>query len=739
MSFCSHDPAASIVEIIHEKNIIRSNFIHFEEGMLSRRKKSYHFPSRSINNCLDYFGINLSDVTEIKSDYMDIKSFNNSSLNYRKLVGDFIRKYLNINDAQLASPIHHHEAHAISSWVGSGYEDSAFLAIDGLGSQQSTHSIFVTNNGKLSKIFSQTTPGIGILYSLITELIGFQAGEEGKTMGLAPYGKKVKEELNLPNLNFHGNYGKLFVDYSKVVNRSPNKYLLTDFGLSKNKLFNIYEDYRAYLAYEIQKELENCLLHLFNQIKKFTGKSKICLSGGVALNCVANELLANAGIFDQIYVFPDSGDSGIPIGLAFSSAFESLSSQQVNEFIRNYRHPKFAPNDAVPISNPKIIHKFDWEVCDTDLILSEIQNNSVVAMFQGGWEYGPRALGRRSFLASAVNKNMKEIMNSKIKHREAYRPFAPICLKEDFEEFFTSSHRNHEYMTYAVNATAKAKALVPAVVHEDGTSRVQLVNGDCGLVYDLLIKLKNISGFGILINTSFNDNNEPIVLDELDALHCFFRTNADLLVVNDKMLFRKKAISKSNFITLLSELEFEVKKRNEERLYTSLTNILKKSTEPLNSYLKNNLVISNYNKYYASKIKFQLLVQSIRDESTKKFKRLLISKLEIENISAVLNEINGDFFEISDDLVLINDDFTSVQDIKAGDFIISYNLSNILRDMEKLELINLINIHNFYDSHDHKIYVKNDFQLDKKFIVGDILNTYENKNELSIDSIFDLL
>ena len=739
MSYCSHDPSAAMVELIHDQNIIRTNFIHFEEGMISRRKKSFHFPSRYVSSCLEYFGIELSEVTHIRSDFMDIESFNNTSLNYRKLIGDYIRKYLDITDVQISKPIHHHEAHALSSWVGSGYEDSAFLAIDGLGSQQSTHSVFISEGGKLIKLFSQTTPGIGILYSLVTELIGFKEGEEGKTMGLAPYGKKIKEKLKLPDINFQGNYGDLFVDYSKIVSRSPNKSLLVDFELDNYELFNIYEDYRAYLAYEIQNELERCLLHLAKQIKRNTGKNNLCLSGGVALNCVANEILVNSEIFDEVYVFPDSADSGIPIGLAFSSALESLDSKQVLEFIRGYKHPKFAPEKAVPIFNSKVIQKLEWDVANIDIILNEIENHSVVAMFQGGWEYGPRALGRRSFLASATNQNMKKVLNAKIKHREAYRPFAPICLSEDFDDFFISTHRNHEFMTYAVQATEKAKQLVPAVVHADGTSRVQIVSEDCGLVHKLLTQMKVRSGYGILINTSFNDNDEPIVLDELDAVYCFLRTNADLLVVNDKMLFRNKVISQTNFESILIELESEVKNRNTKKFSDSLAKIMKFPTEPLDTFLRNNLIISKYQKIYNSKVKFQYLIQNIRNKKIEKFKRVLVSKQESDTVMLALKEIKSDFLEIATELKLIDDDFTSVEVIQQGDLIISYNLSNILRDLESLKLVNLNNFEVFYDSYDYKISVEGQLFIDKNDAIYDILKTYENNNDLSIENVFDHL
>lgn len=153
MSYCSHDPSAAMVEITHNSDGITCRFIHFEEGMLSRRKKSYHFPSRSVSACLDYFDIPIEAIDTVTTDFMDFENFVWTSDNYRQLVGDYIRKNLRIRDDQIVNPIEHHEAHALSSWIGSGYEDAAFLAIDGLGSRQSTHSVFISENGVLKRFF----------------------------------------------------------------------------------------------------------------------------------------------------------------------------------------------------------------------------------------------------------------------------------------------------------------------------------------------------------------------------------------------------------------------------------------------------------------------------------------------------------------------------------------------------------------------------------------------------------
>jgi len=734
MSYASHDPSAALVQVTRESEKVICKFIHFEEGMLSRKKKSYHFPSRSIVACLEYFDIELSEINLVVSDFMDNESFINTSYNYRHLVGDFIRNNLAIRPEQIAKSVDHHYAHAMSAWVGSGYEDCAFLAIDGLGSLQSTHSVFVTDDGQLKKIFSQTTPGIGQLYTLITQLIGFESGEEGKTMGLAPYGKELAMNNKYPEIDFQGVYNSLSVDYSKVINRSPDKYLLTDFNINKFEKSDLYNDYRAYLAFSVQQELEKCLIYLAQQIKKVTGKSRLCISGGVALNCVANELIAKNRIFDSLYVFPDSADSGLSVGLAFAGVHKNLTKSEWNLLLATYRHPKFAPHSAIPKYKSKLIDKLPWQNLDLDMVLSELENNSVIGVFWGGYEYGPRALGHRSFIAKATSEKMKEVLNTKIKHREAYRPFAPICLREDFALFFESSHMNHQYMSYAVKSKEIALEKVPAIVHYDQTARVQIAEEDCGLVYKLLIRMKELHGFGLLINTSFNDNNEPIVLDEFDAISCFFRTNCDVLIVNERMLFRNSV--KNRISEFSKEIEKEIINRNNQRFQNSLSKILKAKTFSWKKYSGLYEEISIYQKNYSSFIRFHKLILEIKEGKKTKFKRLIISEREIDNFNNLLDILYYDKNCLAESVSVIPDCAQSIYAIKEGDFILSYNLSNLLRDYKNLGIFSLNSIDIFYNSWDFPISNLIDFDQDLSESIIELTNTYENLNSLNPDSAF---
>jgi carbamoyltransferase len=734
MSYCSHDPSAAMVEISKDSDGVNYKFIHYEEGMLSRRKKSYHFPTRSIKACLDYFSITLEQVTSITTDFMDSESFIETSLNYRHLIGDFVRQNLRITDDQISKPIHHHLAHALGAWVGSGFRDTALLAIDGLGSNQSTHSIFSARDGKIAQIYSQTTPGIGALYNLVTQLIGFKSGEEGKTMGLSPYGSELGMQFNYPKIDFQRHSLGYSCDFSKVINRSPNLHLLSDFNITHFAKTDLYHDYRAYMAFHVQKELEEVLLYLAKEISQNTGHKNLCISGGVGLNCVANELLTKSGLFENVYVMPDSADSGLSIGLAFHGVKEFISQAEWITLLNSYKHPKFSPANAVTTLSSPTLSNLPWQSLDLDKLVDEIQKNAVIAIYDGGFEYGPRALGRRSFIANAGATNMKEILNLKIKHREAYRPFAPICLPEDFSTYFVSSHLNHEFMSYAVYTTEFAKSNIPAVVHHDGTSRVQIATRECGIVFDLLIKQKARTGIGVLINTSLNDNDEPIVYDSIDAFSCFLRTSADILVLNDKMLFRTDISSQVEI--LRESIKLESIEKSALRFKAAIDSLLKEKTSSLRSHLSSYLAISGYSKTHRTRVRLGRLIAEIKSGRIPKFKRLVVSKGEVTTVKEILADYFSKLSDISETVIEIDDSPESIPVLKEGDLLISYNLSNALRDWCSISDNDCPKVHNFYKSSDYRLVRLNPLNIPREEISNYLLKTYEGDLQITIEDTF---
>jgi carbamoyltransferase len=260
---------------------------------------------------------------------------------------------------------------------------------------------------------------------------------------------------------------------------------------------------------------------------------------------------------------------------------------------------------------------------------------------------------------------MKEILNSKIKHREAYRPFAPICLGEDFSSFFDSSHLDHEFMTYAVKTKDSAKVAIPAVVHNDGTARVQIATEDCGIIYEILQCWKRKKGFGILINTSFNDNDEPIVLDELDAVSCFLRTNSDLLILNKKMLLRGSVYEQIEEI--LQKIGLEIQKRNDDRFRHSLSAILKSEAGHIQKYLTDYQIISRYHKNYLTLMKLHQLIIRILNKERNKARRLLVSEREVDRFKSVLNYFFCEQNSITEAVVVIPDSTYAIDLLLPGE------------------------------------------------------------------------
>ena len=737
MSYCSHDPAASMVRRGIDGTV---DFIHFEEGMLSRQKKSYHFPARAIDACLKHFDVTIDRVDAICVDFMDNKRFLGTSDNYRRLVGDYVRANFNIRPDQIFYADSHHLAHAYTALAGSGFDDAAVLVIDGLGSEQQTHSVYWTNNGILQHQFSQHTPGVGALYSSVTEAIGFGAGEEGKTMGLAPYGRNLQNQFNW---DFAGHRHGLTADYSQVVQRSPSMRIKVD--LSTHLIDEeLYSGAPASLAYAVQEELERSLIHLASEIQKRSGKTRLCYAGGVALNCVANELLARSGIFQEIHVHADGGDRGLPFGLALiglEKIVNQSASKLVNtmDFIKGVDFPLFAPStqeteNMDTVSNLLSEVNLAMRPVDVDAVTDSLAAGSVVSWFELGWEYGPRALGHRSFLADARGANMKQVLNEKIKHREPYRPFAPICLEDEFDKFFLSPHRNHKTMLYAVECTDAARNEIPAVVHVDGSARVQILGPESGTVHNILKGFKDKTGVGVLINTSLNDNNEPIVFDPLDALRCFLGTNADMLVINGQMIDRDD-IDSASIATLKHLCEAEITIRGRERAREAYSRLL--VSEPV-SFEDWMLAQNSSASYKASRSSHDKLVDTLTqmNSSQTHFSRLVTDAYHLNILEEIRILYKLDYESIFLSQQLVDDDYRAVGHLCDGDYVLAYNLSSIIRD-DSLLARRFPQPVNFYLS-SNKIIGPKLNRVKQGVAIEQILDTYEVDPNQSISDFFSV-
>ena len=740
MNWCSHDPAASIVQYDQFKGTI--NYITAEEGFFSRRKKSYHFPLRSIKYCLDWFGITMADIDVISLDYMDHERVFRTSDNYRLLVGDFIKSKLKIHErTKVIFCDTHHLAHAYAAFLPSGFKQSTVVIIDRLGSKQQTHSVYSANgNDGFQTMFEQKGTGIGLVYSLVTNLLGWDYGEEGKTMGLAPYGKDYDQiDSKLPK--FKGHRSGLIVDYSHLVTRSPSPEFRCDFT-SLGAVDDIYSRECTRIAYLLQQETEESIMHIVKESIKLTGIPRVCLAGGVALNCVANEIVAQMPEIETLFVPPAAGDSGVPFGLALHG-MNNLNDEFIQTYLDTVGSKKY-----FPFSNDKnsskcgltevkaLLKKYHIEPVEysPELIAEYLADSKVVCLCTEGIEHGPRALGHRSILADARNPKMKEIMNEKIKHREGYRPFAPIVLAEHFSEYFISPSGCHEYMLRAVECNEYACKTIPSVVHIDNSARVQTVEKRVGKVWEILEKFKQLTGVPVLINTSFNDNNEPIVFDAIDAFCCFLRTQADTLIVEDEVYLRTEFNNADLLLSDMKALQAERIRNNMADSLNELTGIGRLDFPELKRFLRMNLELSKYHKKYKTLDRLQSYLTS-RDRT----RPLLLDEYHEAMIKELTGIIGISFASIADDVYVLEDSVTSIENIRDCSDVILYNLSAIAcNPFTKNLFADKHNLWWFYDISDIPAEVISSCE-ESSSIVGDIemiLNSYETDLERTIDDQF---
>ncbi len=448
----------------------------------------------------------------------------------------------------------HHLCHASTVFFTSPFKNSAILITDGLGSSTQndlgdylfeTVSMYKASDKEISEvrkiygIVSQEYDerhthhlyipnSLGIFYTYITKIIGFKFLEDGKTMGLASYGDP---KSYYPNLIKHVEYLK---DESVSI-----KLTETDFYFYKNIVDNEHNEdakfkIRADMAAAGQLILEEILLYYVNLLQKLTGEENLCLGGGVALNSLANGRILKESKFKNIHVFPACGDSSISVGAAYLSYYENTNNDrilinQVNPFLgKSYSEMEILESlkKYVNIKYEKLENKYEYTA-------KLLQEGNIIAWFQGGSEFGPRSLGHRSILANPKLKDTKDYINKIIKNRELFRPLAPMILFKNQTDYFDSNLYT-PVMLFVVNANTDKIKDIEAVVHVDGSSRIQSVNENNNEAYKLLVEFNKISGLPLLLNTSFNIiKGEPIVESPDDALKSFSISNIDYLIIED--------------------------------------------------------------------------------------------------------------------------------------------------------------------------------------------------------------
>jgi carbamoyltransferase len=433
--------------------------------------------------------------------------------------------------------VRHHDAHAAAFFV-SPFEEAAVLVMDGYG-DETAQSAHIGSGNRLERLWqSEFFDSLGMLYTAVTEHLGFKGvSEEGTVMALAAaggptYEKKFSDLVNLqPDGRFSIN--RDFISYDTHGLNKPFKERFVDaFGPRRQRNEPITDRHRD-LAFVLQSTIEEAILHVVRALSKRHPSRNLCLTGGVGLNCVANARILRDTDYRSVWVPPCASDSGAPLGSTLWHYHQTLGHHRRFELT----HPFYGTGH----SDAEIIRALQQaglgyrRMSERELLVKvahDLATGKIIGWFQGRSEIGPRALGNRSILADARDAAMKDHINARVKHREPFRPFAPAVLVERVQEFFEIG-QSDPFMTMAPKARADKAHLIPAAVHIDGTARIQTVDRASNpRFYGVIEEFAELTGIPVILNTSFN-RQEPIVARPEEAISCYLRTQMDVLVLGD--------------------------------------------------------------------------------------------------------------------------------------------------------------------------------------------------------------
>lgn len=589
-----HDSAAALL-------IDGDIFAAAHEERFTRKKQDPSFPINACRFVLNQAGITLDDVTAVAfydKPYIKferlletyhafapkgLKSFYSAIpvwIKEKLFMKDMLREEL----AKLGGRIpklyfpEHHLSHAASAFYPSPFEDAAIVTLDGVG-EWGTLTICHGKGNKITVLKELDFPhSIGLFYTAFTYYCGFKVNSgEYKLMGLAPYGNKHAEETkeikrkileNMIDLREDGSFllNMEYFDYATGLSMTNDAKWEKLFGFPRRKSESELNQHYMNMAFAIQEITEEMVLKLAETAKELTKSENIVLAGGVALNCVANGKLLRTKMFKGLWVQPASGDAGGSLGAALAVHYISFGHERTNIEKRDsmkgaYLGPEFSDRDIENVARryEAKYKKFDdfSELCEKTADL--LNNDTVIGWFQGRMEFGPRALGNRSILGDPRCPEMQKKLNLKIKYREGFRPFAPSVLEEDISTFFDIDTISPYMLLVAPVLESRRTKLpekyeelplyerlyflrsdVPSITHIDFSARIQSVSRETNPKYWQLINtFKQKTGYGIVVNTSFNVRGEPIVCSPDDAYRCFMRTEMDYLVMGN-YLFDKK-------------------------------------------------------------------------------------------------------------------------------------------------------------------------------------------------------
>jgi carbamoyltransferase len=560
-----------------------------QEERFTRKKHDQDFPKNAIDFCLSHGGLTAGELDYVafyEKPFIKFERILETYMAYAPLgIRSFVKaiplwvkrklwmKHLMMQEMGYEGKIifpEHHESHAASAFFPSPYQEAAFITIDGVG-EWTTTSYGIGRDNQVEIIADIGFPhSLGLLYSAFTYYTGFKVNSgEYKVMGLAPYGEpKYKDAIlsELIDLKDDGSFrlNMRYFNYCAGLTMTSGEFHRL-FGGPPRDPESTPTQKEMDLARSVQEVTEEVMLRMARHVHRETGQRKLCLAGGVALNCVGNGRILREGPFEDIWIQPAAGDAGGALGAALFLWHQYLGRERKAGGKRDLQHgsylgPEFSDGEVKKYLDDNGIPYTELGADEmvrrvSDLIASE----KVVGWFQGRMEYGPRALGARSILGDARSTQMQETMNLKIKFRESFRPFAPSVIEEKISDYFDLD-RESPYMLlvagvkderrremtreeeglFGLEKLHVARSDVPAITHVDYSARIQSVSKVTNPLYhELISRFNEDHGCPVIINTSFNVRGEPIVCTPEDAYRCFMRTNMDYLAMGGLLLDKK--------------------------------------------------------------------------------------------------------------------------------------------------------------------------------------------------------
>lgn len=528
-----------------------------EEERLNRKKRTRLFPRRAIKFCLEQGGITIRDVDKVvmkealnvfvSRNYLKAV-LNNLSINIlsypyqifrdKKLAERKFKQYFDY-----CPPVEyfdHHLSHASSAYRLSGFDECAILTIDGVG-EFNTATISYAKGGKIKKLKEYLYPNsLGHFYTYATWKCGFDDGQEGKLMGLAPFGKPsyMKEMREIVKLKY-GKKGelKMTVDLAKIANW---KFSFGEYYMGSMKVDEMPDEVKD-LARSVQQRLEEAGVALAKETYRLTGYKKLCMAGGSTLNCDMNAKILQQDFVDEVFIHPAANDAGCAMGAALETA-----NSPVIRMGGSYFGPEYSDEEIeAQLKESKVMEYATKMENIAEYVGKELlPKGYIVGWFQGKCEWGPRALGNRSIVADPGNPEMQDRVNHFVKHREAFRPFAPAVLHEEGHRYY-KDYVESPYMLLTFEVLPDAKDKVISAYHVDNTARIQTVTREQNpMYYDMIKAFFKATGNANILNTSFNIAGEPIVCSPRDAIKTFFGCGLDYLAIGNWLVTKNRGEAK---------------------------------------------------------------------------------------------------------------------------------------------------------------------------------------------------